>query len=787
MNSTRIATCLVLLISTMCLPGSAVPIVQAAERTDVAAVAVSWQSGPSLSQALAALGAVVSSGKLITLGGQNATGELGTPVDNVYKSAVGSGTPGPWSSGGSLDRATSSQGVVLVDGRAFLIGGRSGSSASAEVRFALVDGLGNVGTWRQTESLPRENSLAGAANFGSVIYVAGGYDGKDVRSEVYYAAISASGALTAWQTANPLPGPLRSLTLTAANGYLYAVGGSSGSSVSAQVYRAKINADSSLGSWQTLGVLPQPRERHAAVVYGGRLVVLGGLNASGGSTNTVYAARLNADGSLGAWEAGFLPALPQALDRHAAVVANVLGCGEVIYVVGGRNGTVYQNSVYYTTCAGSTVRTAYLPLVRKEEGLPPGIYGRVLQAGAGAPSVAVDLHFFNGAQWSDLLRVQTDANGNYFFPGVAALSTGQMYNVSYANTEKNNTRLAYSQSFAITAYAGGRLSGGDLEVQNINHDLPADGATVSLPVTFCWQSRSVAGDAYYLVLQDPDTSEWYWYAAGSANCFQLDALPEGFESEKTYRWSIGVENEPADNYEWGLSYYYRDVTFQAGANEIYGYATENLAALSGVQIDLDYFDGVDWSTSMQAYTDGAGKYSFADPPALAADEIYNATYYNWEENSSRLSYCQKSYITSYSGGAVWGGDFETKNVSMQSPSSGASVTLPATFCWNVRGISGDNYYLLLEDPDDPGAWWHDAGASNCYTLATLPSGWQYGVQYHWLVGVENNPQDENDWCVSYYYRTVTFLASASNPDGAGDMPEYRRPRAAAEFRIDRGE
>jgi hypothetical protein len=784
MNKMRMTACLVLLISTICLPGSAMAVVQTADRADAASAAASWQSGPSLPQALAALGAILSSGQLITLGGQNATGELGTPVDNVYKSAVGSGTPGPWSSGGSLDRTSSSHGIVLVDGRVYLIGGRSGSSALADVRYALVDGLGNVAGWRQTESLPRENSLAGAANFGSVIYVAGGYDGKDVRSEVYYAAIGAGGALTAWQTGSSLPGPLRSLTLTAANGYLYAVGGSNGSSVSAQVYRAKINADSSLGMWQTLGVLPQPRERHAAVVYGGRLVVLGGLNASGGSTNTVYAATLNPDGSLGAWETGFLPALPQALDRHAAVVANVLGCGEVIYLVGGRNGAAYQNSVYYTTCAGSSVRKTYLPMLLKEEALPPGIYGRVLQMGAGVPSVAVDLHFFNGAQWSDLQQVQTDSNGNYFFSGVAALSAGQMYNVSYANTEKNNTRLAYSQSFAITAYAGGRLSGGDLEVQNINHTSPADGATVGLPATFCWQTRSVSGDAYYLVLWDA-AQQMHWFAAGSSNCFQLDALPAGFAYGQTYRWSIGVENQPADNYEWGLSYYYREVTFQGGVNEIYGHATENLAALSGVRIDLDYFDGANWSTSMQAYTDAAGKYSFVDPAALAAGEIYNATYYNWEENSSRLSYCQKSYITSYPGGAVWGGDFETKNVSMQSPSSGASVTLPATFCWNVRGISGDNYYLLLEDPDDPGLWWYDAGTSNCYTIATLPSGWQYGVQYHWLVGVENSPQDENDWCVSYYYRTVTFRASASNLAGAGDMPEYRRPRAG--FRIDRGQ
>jgi hypothetical protein len=788
MKATAIAIRLVLLVSAVCLPASAASLAWAAERADVEAVTVTWQSGSPLPQALAALGVVVNSGKLITLGGQNATGQTGTPVADVYNVAIGSGVPGTWSSGGSLDQPTSSHGVVLVDGRVYVIGGRSGSSASANVRYALVDGAGNVANWRQTESLPKKSSLAGTAVSGGVIYVAGGYDGSSERSEVYYARIGAGGVLSNWQSANSLPGALRGLTLTAANGYLYSVGGSDGNNVSAHVNRARINADGSLGAWQQLADLPQPRERHATAVYNGRLVVIGGLSAGLTSTNTVYAATLNADGSLGAWQTGFLPSLPQPLDRHAAVVVNVLGCGDVIYLVGGRNGDAYQSSVYYTTCAGFSVQKTYLPMARRDETLPPGIYGRITQSGAGVSSVAVDLHFYNGAQWSDVQRVLTDASGNYFFPGVAPLSGGQKYNVAYTNQESNSARLAYVQSYAILSYAGGRISGGDLEVKNVFHDSPADGSTVMLPATFCWQTRGVSGDVYYLVLED-QAQQVYWFAAGSSSCFQLDELPIGFQYGQTVHWSIGVENTPADNYEWGISYYYRQVTFQPSASEIYGHATENLAAASNVRIDLDYSPdgGSSWSNRAQVYTDASGKYSFASPPVLATGEAYNVAYYNPEDNSSRLGYCQKYFITDYPGGALWGGDFEIKNVAMQSPGGGASVTLPAQFCWYSRGIPGDNYYLLLQDPSEFGAWWYNAGADNCYTISALPPGWQFGVQYRWLVGVENNPQDENDWCISYYYRTVTFQPGASSPASADETPDYRRPREGVEHMIDRNE
>jgi N-acetylneuraminic acid mutarotase len=795
MKTIKIAACLVLLIQALILPAAAAPAPQAGSPVGEESVAASWQSAPALPQALAALGAVVASERLITLGGQNATGATGTPVADIYKSVIGSGSPGGWSGGGSLDRKTAGQGVAMANGRVYLIGGRSGEEAGKDVRFAQPDHAGNLGNWRQTEALPKRSSLAGVAVSGNFIYLAGGWDGGEVREEVFYSVIGAGGVLGDWESAFDLPVAVRSLTLTAANGYLYAIGGADGNNTaSAQVYRAKINANGSLTSWQPLTdrPLPQARERHATVVYGGRLVVLGGLNASGNSTNTVYAATLNADGSLGAWQTGFLPSLLQPLDRHAAVVANVAGCGEVIYVVGGRNGDAYQNTVYNTTCTAAPRAKTYVPLVPNGVTDPPEIYGRITQMGAGVPNVAVELHYFDGTQWGSepLQKVTTNAAGNYSFLGVPLLSSGQMYNVAFANAEKNNTRLAYVQSFVITTFSGGRLSGGDLEVQNLTHSSPAQDASVTLPATFCWHTRGVSGDTYFLVLQDLDTGDWYWYAAGSSTCFELDELPPGFQYGKAYGWSIGVENDPADNYEWGLSYYYQKVTFQAGGvNSIYGHATQSQAAVSGVRIDLDYFSasGSSWSTRAYVSTDSSGKYDFVDQPALASGDIYNAAYYNKEGNNTRLGYCQKAYMTSYAGGTVWGGDFELQNVVMQSPGGGSSISPPYTFCWTSRGIAGDNYYLRLWDSSGSGEYWYDAGANTCYTLNSLPSGWACGVSYYWGVGVTNNPQDGNDLCLSRYYRAVTLACSAASSAAADPAPQVRQLRPGASSTNEDGE
>ncbi|MBK9233417.1 MAG: hypothetical protein IPO15_21880 [Anaerolineae bacterium] len=138
--------------------------------------------------------------------------------------------------------------------------------------------------------------------------------------------------LTPWTARTALPQLLDSAAAASVGDWLFVIGGrdAQGNSLAA-VRRARINADGSIGAWQTLvNALPKGLYGHSATVSNHRIYVIGGY-ASGAYERAVYVASVNpTDGSLGAWQA--TAALPVGQERmtHAAVAT-----GEHIYVLGG--------------------------------------------------------------------------------------------------------------------------------------------------------------------------------------------------------------------------------------------------------------------------------------------------------------------------------------------------------------------------------------------------------------------------------------------------------------------
>ncbi|MBI2008846.1 hypothetical protein HYS84_00355 [Candidatus Saccharibacteria bacterium] len=147
-------------------------------------------------------------------------------------------------------------------------------------------------------------------------------------------------ALQAWQT-NDSSGftAYGELATAAANGYIYRIGGSpDGSAGVTSVIYAKINASGSVGTWNSTSALPTTLSDQGAVAVNGYVYAVGGWNGTV-VVDSVYYAKINPDGTLGSWTA--TSSLTAARGQPGVVAA-----GGYVYAVGGYNSTA-QTTVYY--------------------------------------------------------------------------------------------------------------------------------------------------------------------------------------------------------------------------------------------------------------------------------------------------------------------------------------------------------------------------------------------------------------------------------------------------------
>ena len=131
-----------------------------------------------------------------------------------------------------------------------------------------------------------------------------------------------------------------------ANGYIYVIGGHDGTNPVSTVYYAKLNADGSTGAFAATTAITAARYGHTSVTANGYIYVLGGYNS--GVQSTVYYAKLNANGTVGSWNT--TTALSAARYTHSSVVAN-----GYVYVIGGNDGSVQTNVWYAKLNADGTL------------------------------------------------------------------------------------------------------------------------------------------------------------------------------------------------------------------------------------------------------------------------------------------------------------------------------------------------------------------------------------------------------------------------------------------------
>ena len=167
------------------------------------------------------------------------------------------------------------------------------------------------------------------------LYVAGGTNYRDMFADVSRAEIRADGSLGEWQSMTPLPTPRAGLSVAVWGGVVVAAGGQIQTADRRlpridEVYIARLDEDGRIGEWRAAAPLPAPRFHHPLIAHDGRVYVVGGQGAHDAEAE-VFVARIEDDGTIREWVA--TTPLPRPRSHHAALVH----AGHV-YVLGGLDG-----------------------------------------------------------------------------------------------------------------------------------------------------------------------------------------------------------------------------------------------------------------------------------------------------------------------------------------------------------------------------------------------------------------------------------------------------------------
>ncbi|HSX17216.1 MAG TPA: hypothetical protein VLH86_03890 [Patescibacteria group bacterium] len=402
---------------------------------------------------------------------------------------------------------------------------------TAKSNVSLFSGTsGNIGTWTTTSAI---NGGSPAARYGSTSVVANGYvyvmggtsnSASSFANNVYYAKVNADGTISStWNSATNLPYSAYKATSFTANGYIYYIGGYDGTNTRSDVSYARINADGSLGAWQTAAAVTPGRSSSSTVYLNGYVYVIGGFNNSIFVGTTSYA-KVNADGSVGTWQTatGVLPSAA-VIARTSAVAAN-----GYIYLMGGSSDNTPANgktAVYYTqpnastgdigsnwstsanslpAAAGRTGATAlvsngnvyYMGGIDTASAVQTSIYSSALPAGGGDLAAwSTSSSVLGAARW-DATSVVTNGYMYEIGGNSSSATTTSVSTIYYATTPRmqvagsldlvglQNATLADKGSDQSTGSTGGSITAGNgifvgaLQVQggaSFNSDLSVTG------------------------------------------------------------------------------------------------------------------------------------------------------------------------------------------------------------------------------------------------------------------------------------------------------------------------
>lgn len=196
--------------------------------------------------------------------------------------------------------------------------------------------VGAVVPWHPSPTevaLPAPRTDGTAVQLGTKILYIGGSDGTTAQSNVYVATVAGTGNFDKWTDGPPLPAPRADASVVTVSGTIYALGGyDAAGAPTTTVYSLTPDAQTgALGDWQPVDALALPEARAGAAVVAAPdgLLLIGGEGPSGPVTTT-WKSVLSTQGTLGKWEVQAPMQRAQA-DAVAAII------GDFVWVYGGHD------------------------------------------------------------------------------------------------------------------------------------------------------------------------------------------------------------------------------------------------------------------------------------------------------------------------------------------------------------------------------------------------------------------------------------------------------------------
>jgi len=306
---------------------------------------------PSFTTGRSNLSAIAYNGYLYIMAGSSTVGATTTSYNDVqYAPFNSNGTLGSWHATTSFTTARTSQAATAYNGYIYIMGGQSTvggvTTRYNDVQYAALNGNGTVGTWYPT------TAFSGGWNFGMVatayngyLYLTGGFaNGGYLTGAVSIIKISSSGGLTGgWFTGSSLPANLAYGVSFAYEGYLYYLGGyTGGPSGYTSVYFAQINANGSLGNWQTTSSFTTGRMNFSGAAYNGKLYIIGGSGSGGPSSIDMQYASVTPAGAI----ANLNNTATLGVGKSSTLVASG---GKLFNIGGNNNGSGPMYYIEYAT------------------------------------------------------------------------------------------------------------------------------------------------------------------------------------------------------------------------------------------------------------------------------------------------------------------------------------------------------------------------------------------------------------------------------------------------------